>query len=541
MRFSVLFSLLAVLMLMPMVSAKTLRVYILTGQSNSLGAVKGDPLPDELLQVYSTEHGGTPVLMWNGNMSGSVSANEASKNLVVPDEGKQWEPVAPQLPAYGAKCMGPEFGFAYTMRRLSDPQAEDIAVIKCSRDGGGNEQWAKGQSLYGLLLNSVHTALERLDKKYDLVVLEGVLYLQGESNRTAEGADKRFLSFWEDLRKDITAKPLKGRKLQARSMVAVVGECATWGTQNNATVNATAAAMRRMAEADEEHRGFVVTRDLDKITAGDGLGVHYDGVSQLTIGARFAYQMACLIHTLDTSIRVRGQEYEGPTAGAPIYLNDGDAWWRQAPRKRKSKRPVRERMHVWDLSSANMKNSAQGTELLAADMEMGGIRIEDPYSEDDTTGIRNATITIAPAAGKSPVLSLGKGGIELQHGHLSLQTALRLTAPQTWRLSKGRTLSLAHAPEGDSLDLLRMAQGSALHLPDKPLRVTKAELAPDVRLHGGATDGTLFTGLRSLSVGGKEYTAPAEVPLNGATLLYGGAVDGTAKLKLSSCLIVSKP
>ena len=269
MRFSFLFSLLAALMLVPMVSAKTLRVYILTGQSNSLGAVKGDPLPDELLQVYSTEQGGSPVLMWNGNMSGSVSANEASKNLVVPDEGKQWEPVAPQLPAYGAKCMGPEFGFAYTMRRLSGTNAEDIAVIKCSRDGGGNEQWAKGQSLYGLLLNSVHTALGSLDKKYDAIVLEGVLYLQGESNRTAEGADTRFLSFCEDLRKDIKAKPLKGRKLHVNLKKAVVGECATWGTQNNATVNATAAAMRRMAEADTKHRGFVVTRDLDKITAGD--------------------------------------------------------------------------------------------------------------------------------------------------------------------------------------------------------------------------------------------------------------------------------
>lgn len=531
MRFAWLISFALCTCVLSPLTAKTLRVYILTGQSNSLGAVKGDPLPDELLQEYSTEQGGKPVLMWNGNMSGSVSTNEASKNLVVPDEGKQWEVVAPQLPAYGAKCMGPEFGFAYTMRRLSGPEAEDIAIIKCSRDGGGNEQWAKGQSLYGLLLNSVHTALERLDKKYDLVKLEGVLYLQGESNRTAEGADTRFLSFCEDLRKDIAAKPLKGRKLQARLKMAVVGECATWGAQNNATVNATAATMRRMADADVEHRGFVVTRDLDKITAGDGLGVHYDGVSQLTIGARFAYQMACLLHTLDTSIRVRGQEYEGTTAGTPLYLNDGEAWWRQAPRKRKSKLPVRERMHVWDLSSANMANSAQGTELLAADMEMGGIRIEDPYSEDDTTGIHNATVTIAPAAGKAPVLSLGKGGIELQHGHLSLQTALRLTAPQTWMLGEGRTLSLAHTPEGAALDLLRMESGSTLQLPDQPLRVTKAELAPSASLHGGTAGGTLFTGVQSLSVGGKVYTEASEIPLNGGTLLYGGADDGTVKMR----------
>lgn len=522
MRISLLFPLLAALLWAPSLSAESLHVYILTGQSNSLGAVKGDPLPDELLREYSTEQGGKPVLMWNGNMSGSVSANEASKNLVVPDEGKQWEIVAPQLPAYGAKCMGPEFGFAYMMRRLAGPKAEDIAIIKCSRDGGGNEQWMKGQSLYGLLLNSVRTSLEHLDKKYDKVVLEGVLYLQGESNRTAEGADTRFLRFWEDLRKDIAAKPIKGRKVQAGLKKAVVGECATWGSQSNATVNATAAIMRRMAAADAAHRGFVVTRDLDKITAGDALGVHYDGVSQLTIGARFAYQMTRLKENLDTRLLVRGQEYEGKTPGTPIYLNDADAWWLQVPSKKLNKLPARERIRVWDLSSANMKNSAQKTELLSADMEMHGIRIEDPYSEDDTTGIRNATITIAAAADKTPVLSIGAGGIELQHGHLSLQTALRITAAQTWKLGAGCALSLAQLPEGGNVAALRMEAGSTLNLPGAPLRVVALELAADSHLGGGAADGTIFTGVQSLSVDGKTYTEAAEIPVAGGTLRYSG-------------------
>ncbi len=531
MRFAWLISFALCACVLSPLTAKTLRVYILTGQSNSLGAVKGDPLPDELLREYSTEQGGKPVLMWNGNMSGSVSANEASKNLVVPDEGKQWEVVAPQLPAYGAKCMGPEFGFAYMMRRLAGAKAEDIAIIKCSRDGGGNEQWAKGQSLYGLLLNSVRTALEHLDKKYDKVVLEGVLYLQGESNRTAEGADTRFLSFWEDLRKDVAAKPIKGRKVHAGLKKAVVGECATWGSQNNATVNATAATMRGMAKADAAHRGFVVTRDLDKITAGDALGVHYDGVSQLTIGARFAYQMTRLAENLDTRILVRGQEYEGKTPGTPIYLNDAEAWWLQLPSKKLNKLPVRERIRVWDISSANMKNSAQGTELLAADMDMYGIRIEDPYSEDDTTGIRNATITIAAAAGKSPVLSLGAGGIELQHGHLSLQTALRITADQTWKLGAGCALSLAQVPEGGNVAALCMESGSTLRLPGAPLRVVKLELATDSHLGGGSADGTLFTGVQEFSVGGQVYTQAAEIPLGDAILIYSRADGGSVRFK----------
>ncbi|MCQ2364411.1 MAG: sialate O-acetylesterase [Akkermansia sp.] len=498
--------------------ADVLHVYILTGQSNSLGAVKGDPLPEVLLAEYSTGQGGAPVLMWNGNMSGSVSANEASKNLVVPDAGKTWEPVAPQLPAYGSKCMGPEFGFAYAMRRIT---RENIAVIKCSRDGGGNEQWAKGQSLYGLLVNSVNTALAAVDKRYDKVSVEGVMYLQGESNRSAAGADEKFLAFWRDLSKDIKAKRVK-----APLKAAVVGECATWGSQNNDTVKATALAMRRMAEADAKHMGFVVTRDLDKITAGDGLGVHYDGVSQLTIGARYAYQMARLRGAkADGRSRVRSQWYEGAQEGTPIYLNDARAWWHlAAPKKALS---TAQQTAVWDLSSANMLHSAQGTELLSADWSVGGIRIEDPYSEDDSTGIRNATVTIAPAEGATPELRLGQGGIELQHGHLALRVPVCATAPQTWRLGAGRTLELSALPQGDSALHLVMESGATLKWPAEPLSIAQAELAADSCLLGGAADGTLFTGLQSLIVGGTPCADGDTIPVSGGTLHY---ANGTLRM-----------
>lgn len=505
-------------------AADVLHVFILTGQSNSLGAVKGDPLPEALLAEYSTEQGSAPVLMWNGNMSGSVSANEASKNLVVPDAGKTWEPVAPQLPAYGAKCMGPEFGFAHMMRRRGwfCGKGHDIAVIKCSRDGGGNEQWAKGQSLYGLLVNSVNTALAAVDKRYDKVQPEGLMYLQGESNRSAAGADEKFLAFWRDVSKDIRAKRVKAPLLKA----AVVGECATWGTQSNDTVVATALAMRRMAEADTKHRGFVVTRDLDKITAGDGLGVHYDGVSQLTIGARYAYQMAhCCGLKSDGRSRVRSQWYEGAQEGEPIYLNDARAWWPlAAPKKALSTAQL---TAVWDLSSANMLHSAQGRELLSADWAVGGIRIEDPYSEDDSTGIRNATVTIAPAEGTSPELCLGQGGIELQHGHLALQVPVRATAPQTWRLGAARTLELSALPQGDAPLNLVMESGATLKWPAKPLSIAQAELAADARLLGGAADGTLLTGLQSLSVGGTPCADGDTIPVSGGTLHY---ANGTLRL-----------
>ena len=43
--------------------AETSHVYILTGQSNSLGAVKGTPASAEQLERYKSDG-----LLWNGNM-----------------------------------------------------------------------------------------------------------------------------------------------------------------------------------------------------------------------------------------------------------------------------------------------------------------------------------------------------------------------------------------------------------------------------------------------------------------------------------------
>ena len=41
--------------------------------------------------------------------------------------------------------------------------------------------------------------------------------------------------------------------------------------------------------------GYVPTRDLPKLTAGDNMGVHYSGKAQISIGARFAYEAARLV------------------------------------------------------------------------------------------------------------------------------------------------------------------------------------------------------------------------------------------------------
>lgn len=61
------------------------------------------------------------------------------------------------------------------------------------------------------------------------------------------------------------------------------------------------ATSRKPLARANDNMGWVPTRDLAKITSGDNMGVHYDGKSQITIGARYAYEAARLAGT----IRVR--------------------------------------------------------------------------------------------------------------------------------------------------------------------------------------------------------------------------------------------
>lgn len=449
-------------------TGKTLHVYILTGQSNSLGAVKGDPASAETQAYYTTAGKGGDedgILMWNGNMEGSVDQNQPSKNLIVPDEGKTWQTVAPQAPMYsGNNCMGPEYGFAYMMQKKgwNVDDSGDIAIIKGSRDGGGNDQWVKGQPLYNLLLETVKTALKNIDStQYSSIQLDGLIYLQGESNSSGDGADTKFSQFITDFKADLAAAVQADAELSAKNVSVllgneVLGEPATWGNGANGTVNTTGSKLNTLAKGNSQW-GFVYTHDLDKITSGDSMGVHYDGNSQITIGARYAYAMAIAQGkdvTEGGTVRVRSQEYgdtfsapdraaHDDAARTPISLNEAKAWWVGTGEAGTwTTAELAKEIAVWDVSSANMLHTSQGAETLSGDLEFKGIRIEDPYAEDDTTGTHNATIVIKNAEGADATLTIGTAGIELQRGNLSLQTKVATNGAQTWTVAGGKTLAI---------------------------------------------------------------------------------------------------
>ena len=479
-------------------TGKCLHVYILTGQSNSLGAVKGDPVPADILPRYSTARGKDTdgIQMWDGNMAGSLT-DPTTGGAAWGSEGKTWMTVQPQAtptgrglhgPAgtpyatltgqadlrraweggHGRGVMGPEYGFAYVMQKKGwqTGTSESIAVIKASRDGGSNDNWVKptvpgAVNGYTFLLRSAVQALRSVNPAiYSSVRAEGLLYLQGETGQPSHAARARSVieGLADNLRADISAAlPESSAHVISLPLNCIVtGEPASRG-ENKPDSCPTLTGQKLLAWAAScDSVGFVHTRDLGKISAGDAMGVHYDGNSQLTIGARFAYAVAAA-QGLDTTeggkVRVRSQQFgdtDMDSSAAPVSLNDAAAWWqsRGDAVAYTPDSPARA-IAVWDLSSANMEASAQKTDILSADLAVRGLRIEDPYADNDTVGTHNATVCIRNAPGAHAGLSVGAAGIELQNGNLRLCTALHTRGAQSWRVAGGKLLDVRGPIGGD--------------------------------------------------------------------------------------------
>ena len=368
-------------------------VYILTGQSNSLGAVKGSPASPEQLARYRSD-----ALMWNGNME-----RDTGKCF---EQSPAWQAVQPQLPSYGNLCMGPEYGFAYMMQKRGwhTRGGDDIRIIKASLDGGGNSFWLPGAAAWLSMTSSIRSAMAALPRDSKV---QALLYLQGESDKGEEitRASERFLNLLANL----------GKKMKIKLKLAVVGECATWsGRETKDAKGSTTAAALYALSREKKNIGWVRTRDLSKITAGDSMGVHYDGKSQITIGARYAYAVAALENLPFTP--TRGDDPQAP-------LDSPSAWWG-------SKKPGAEDVATWDVSSS-------GNGALAGHLSVAGIEVQDPFC---------GKVVIGSGGEHKAVLELGARGIRLEEGDLECAArTVKTVADQEWALAAGRKLSLGTA------------------------------------------------------------------------------------------------
>lgn len=500
---SLLASILGAWALISPLSAKTLHVYVLTGQSNSLGAVKGSPASAELQEQYSTAHTSN-IQMWNGNVNKGRLYYDPC-NLYEPN--RAWTTVAPQKPDgslySNTPCMGPEYGFSYMMTKKGWQvnEGSSIAIVKSSLDGGGNNYWLAHSSdshlrenpnqatpFYNQILDTVKEALNALDANaYDSIELSGLLYLQGESNNAAEAnaAASRYSDLLVNLKTDLAAQGYDADVLSKLTVPFdhhVAGQSATWtgnAPDSGATPTTVTAKNLYALSQSREDVGWIFTRDLTKITSGDTQGVHYDGKSQITIGARYAYAMA-LAQGWDVG-HVRSDYYNNHDYnGARVSLNDAHAWW-------SGQLPDADAVVTWDVSSANQEDTLSG------DFAVGGIRVEDPYR--DTVVIKNL------GNNTQATLSLGHSGIAVQGSHLSLQTKVAATADQSWDIAAGKTLELTNGLDaaGHAISLSG-GDGASVCLAGNA-QIGALNTAENVALNIGTADATGQVSVDTLQLG----------------------------------------
>jgi len=178
---------------------RRVKVFVLTGQSNSLGTTEDpdekditpgkDPLDEQIPFFWSNRSSrvgpGLPLLY--GDSGGRIVMLQA----------QQGEALNPQF-------WGPEIGFG---RTLAAAGQKDFMIIKASRGGGGNSYWLKGSAddhMYRHIVDTVKAGIAALPTGTEFEMV-GMLYLQGESDSPAEAAvaGERLRTLAVNLRRDL--------------------------------------------------------------------------------------------------------------------------------------------------------------------------------------------------------------------------------------------------------------------------------------------------------------------------------------------------
>jgi hypothetical protein len=258
------------------VAAPPVDVYILTGQSNSLGTTAG-----ETNYTPGTHPADAIIRFFWANVSGSASYPPASYGT----SGNLFKPLQMQQGGVGSPYFwGAEFGFA---RTLYDAGRTNFVIIKASASSGGNTLWDKAAfdanhnngPMWGHVSNTVYTTLGKLVASNQSFSVRGLLYIQGEGNTTAEApiAGSRFSLLFSNLMAAINFT-YPGT---ATDMRAVIGEIAASQSNPNSQITTT----QQVAVAYSNNAiAFVGTRDQP--LKSDNL--HFPKSSKLEIGARMA-------------------------------------------------------------------------------------------------------------------------------------------------------------------------------------------------------------------------------------------------------------
>lgn len=247
----------------PAVDAGHVRVFILTGQSNSLGTTNGS----ETDLSPGADPADAQIKFWWHNV--------ADASTSIGDSGGAFTTLQEQQGGYypgSATHWGSEIAFGRTLHRSG---VRDVAIVKASRGGGGNTNWSKADAghMYQHVVDTVTAATTALTNAGDTFEIAGLLYLQGESDSTAEAsvAGTRFKTLVDNLRADLP---------NAANLHAVIGGIAAAGTARD-----TVRARHESIAASTAYIDFFPNLDLQAETTD---GLHFDKAAKLRIGGRFA-------------------------------------------------------------------------------------------------------------------------------------------------------------------------------------------------------------------------------------------------------------
>lgn len=262
----------------PSARAATHDVYILTGQSNSLGTTSSS---DAVPMPGANPADAQTAFFW----SNVDAANSVYPAALYGDSSGAFTTLQVQQGDGGANpsFWGPEFGFA---RKMAASNGANIMVIKASRGGGGNELWdravfeadnASGH-MWGHLRDTVDAALGQIPAG-DLFEVKGFLHQQGESNSAGQAAvaDAKLQDLIDNLKTHINTKYSDA----AAGMYSVVGEVAA--SQSSSSRVTTTTLQEALGDSSSQI-GFVRTRDLPLKSDG----IHFGGSQKLEVGRRLA-------------------------------------------------------------------------------------------------------------------------------------------------------------------------------------------------------------------------------------------------------------
>jgi hypothetical protein len=253
--------------------ADHLDVYIITGQSNSLGTTNlegagfnpGDHPADAVTKFFWSN-----VRSASSDSVGSVLYGD-SNGAITTLQMQQGDGGA------NSQFWGPEFGMA---RTLFDSGKANIMVIKASRGGGGNHYWLPTTGhMYSHLLAQVDAALGVAKDEGHTFDVKGFLYLQGESNNTDEAAaaGTRLQTLIDGVQSHINSKFSNA----AEDMYSVIGEIASSASSAD---RITTTNMQKSLATANAAIGFFDTHDQSLKSDN----IHFGKDAKLEIGRRYA-------------------------------------------------------------------------------------------------------------------------------------------------------------------------------------------------------------------------------------------------------------